>query len=185
VLLDVFWHMPADDAPGVGGPAAAARHALAAVLQQWLPACLDKLLLPAEGDTEQQQQQQQLGLAGGSYYGQANIVNCALNATCTCIAFDRIPAKCCEEGIELYTREHCLAAAAAVCATAAYASSSLGRFLTWLWPQTAAPAAAQRTTAQQVLSILAQELLAAAAADGGGGAAGGGEAMEVDRPSTS
>jgi hypothetical protein len=62
---------------------------------------------------------------------------------------------------------------------AAYASSPLGQFLAWLWPQTAAPAAAQRSTAQQVHGILARELLTAAAA---AAAAGGGDAvmMEVD-----
>jgi hypothetical protein len=53
---------PADDAPGVGGAAAAARRALAVLLQQWLPACLDRLLLPVEGAEPEQQQQ---GLAGG------------------------------------------------------------------------------------------------------------------------
>jgi hypothetical protein len=55
------------------------------------------------------------------------------------------------------------------CNIAAYATSTLGQFLAWLWPLTAAPAAAQRSTAQQVLSILAREVLAAAAVDGGGG----------------
>jgi hypothetical protein len=59
---------------------------------------------------------------------------------------------------------------------AAYSSSPLGQFLAWLWPQTAAPAAAQRSTAQQVHGILARELLTAAAAADGTAAA----MMEVD-----
>jgi hypothetical protein len=63
---------------------------------------------------------------------------------------------------------------------AVYASSPLGQFLDWVWPQTAAPAAAQRSTAQQVHGILARELLTAAAA--AAAAAGGGDVamMEVD-----
>lgn len=44
----------ADDPPAASGAAAAARRAIAVLLQQWLPVCLEQLVLPAGVEEGQQ-----------------------------------------------------------------------------------------------------------------------------------